>query len=282
MGKKLTISLGLVALLSLCALSALATSFGSFSVVRQVENANYVVRGRVGGNSVRMEPASRRPYTYWQFTVEESYSDAKLDGTIEMRQPGGEIGGIGYRVAGSAEFKEGEDVIVFLRDTEEDAKEVVGLQSGRYDIVRGPDGKETVKNGLGLFPLTANGEKLDPNAFRALVRRVNTKSLTDADHKVMVDVAGIHRHGGGHHDSLPAAPAPDSVERPESTDNPAPRSVAVDDNSAKPLDDSRAEADRQVASQSSPGWIGYLVGGLFVVCAILLFRMLTRKPSSGS
>ena len=85
--------------------SAFATTFGPISVVDQLQNAQYVVRGSIMGSAwVEPEPRLQRPYTYWRLTVREQNLGNSLPVSIVIRQPGGEIGEIGYHVAGSAEF----------------------------------------------------------------------------------------------------------------------------------------------------------------------------------
>jgi hypothetical protein len=243
-----------------------ATTFTSFPLVRQIEGAEYVVRGVVGAREMRLEPQSGRPYTYWNLAVTDAFSDAKLDGEIAIRQPGGEVGGMGYRVEGAADFQEGEDVIVLLRDTEESAKEVVGLVSGKVRVVRDEQGKERLENGLGAGLEFADGKPMDMESFRAFVQRVNTKDLTDADRSVMVDLTKA-RHS--------------SLER-EAHAPPPPGFKTIRGNESVPhqesLENIPSAADRQVASQSGSAWIGFLVASAFFVCAGLLYRLLTRKP----
>lgn len=177
-------------------LPAYATTFGPIAVVEQAREAQYVARGQISGEPwVTMEPQSRRPYTYWKLVVAEVPVGRALDPEIVIRQPGGEIGELGYHVAGAATFRGGEDVFVTLRDSPEGpgVKELTGLASGKYKVEM-LGGKEVVRNGLGLAVTNASGERLDSTKFRELLERVARKQVTEEDRNVFVNREPVHDH----------------------------------------------------------------------------------------
>lgn len=246
-----------------------ATSFTSFRVTDQIEEAHYVIRGRVGKMSVREEPTTARPYTYWEFSVIEAYSDDKLRGRIDIRQPGGEIDGIGYYVSATAKFQEGEDVVVMLRDTQEDAKEVVGLASGKYTVMKDDDGNEYLQNGLG-FPLKdASGNLIGPNQFGKLVDRVLSRDTTESDLNIRVNprahAGHLHQPDSGFPKFVQKEPSPAPAK-------PTPEPTVIVNNSdlssKKPIEAKGEITDRNPASEADINWIrviSIMVGFLLIV-----------------
>lgn len=257
-------------------MEASATSFGPFPITRQIDETQYIVRGRIGNTWVKLDEATKRPYTYWNLNIVESYSASKLDGQVAIRQPGGEVGNMGYRIPGSAEFQEGEDVVVMLREAGDGTKEVTGLMSGKYTVFKQSDGREALRNGLGIDIMDSEGKAMTPDAFHALVERVNSHSATDADRKLMVNPAfAVHREHGEQtvaNSSAPITAAAGSTA--------ADKNTPIDANfpAANALEKSASKTDRHIASQTESSWIGFFVGGMFLICAALMYRLLTRKP----
>ena len=187
---------GFFILLFVCA-AAHATTFGPIPVVQQAEHSQYFAKGTVvGAPWVEMEPRENRPYTYWRVRVQDQQIGEPLGETVVIRQPGGEIGDMGYNVAGAANFRAGEEVFVALRSTDQaaDVKEVVGLSSGKYRIEKGPNGELVVINGLGLPVTGGDGKWLSPEEFRKLLQRVAKNESTDADKNVFVNRTPTSQH----------------------------------------------------------------------------------------
>ncbi len=166
---------------------AFATSFGPINVVNQAQNAQYVVRGKIQGSSwVMEERQTRRPYTHWKLQILEQSKGENIGPEVMIRQPGGELGEYGYHVAGSAQFKEGEEVFVNLQDTDEpNIKEVVGLASGKYTVERS-GGKSQLRSGIGFIVQNNQGQPFSAEAFSAVVRRVEKQQETEEDKSIFV------------------------------------------------------------------------------------------------
>lgn len=174
---------------------AFCTTFGPIPVVDQLQNAQYVVRGSIVGSGwVEPEPRLQRPYTYWRLNISEQSLGEALPASISIRQPGGELGDIGYHVAGTAEFTPNEDIFVLLRDTDQagNIKEVIGLASGKYRVERAPNGKTIVKSGLGLPVTGDDGRVFTPEDFGSLARRVAKKETTPEDRNIFVNRRAVH------------------------------------------------------------------------------------------
>lgn len=174
---------------------AFATSFGPISVEDQARGTQYYVRARVATpGEPRMAPHVNQPYTYWRVQILEQPAGEIPASEIEVREPGGEIGDRGYHVAGTANFSQGEDVFLALKDTDEagDVKEVVGLASGKFRVEAGKDGKQIVVSGLGLPVTGSGGAMLTPAEFSSLLRRIRQGEATEADKQVYVNLSLIH------------------------------------------------------------------------------------------
>lgn len=187
---------GTILLFALAIAPARATTFGPISPVEQMRRSQYFVHGRITSPPwVEMERRVQRPFTHWKLRVSSQPVGESLGEEITIRQPGGEIGEMGYFVAGSAKFQEGEEVFVTVRDTEENGvKEVVGLASGKYSVVPGADGRPIVRSGLGITLRGPGGKPLSPKEFLELAERVARGQETEEDRKLMVNQRPVHDH----------------------------------------------------------------------------------------
>lgn len=168
-------------------LNSFATTFGPINVSDQIRKSQYFLRGKITeGPWAEMERQLGRPFTHWKIQITEQFSGNSLGASVILRQPGGEINGMGYRVAGSANFTVGEDVFVTVRETDEPGiKEVVGLASGKYRVSQ-KNGIETVENGIG-FPVQMGGKNLDANDFSRLARKISKGTENDEEKKIILN-----------------------------------------------------------------------------------------------
>jgi hypothetical protein len=186
-------------LLLLFPLLAFATTFGPISVVEQAQHSGYVVHGRVlGAPWMMMDPRVKRPYTYWKLAVlEQPIGLQALSGELNIREPGGEVGDMGYHVAGAASFTADEEVFVTLRDSDDPStKEIVGLASGKYTVEKDGNGNTKVTSGLGLTVNGNDGKPLSAAEFTALLQRVARHQETAADREIYVNKTPAHDHEG--------------------------------------------------------------------------------------
>lgn len=232
----------------------------------QAENSQYYVYGHVVSHSeTRMEPELLRPYTYWHVHVAEQLYGDSVGSEILVRQPGGEVGETGYRVAGTAEFAAGEEVFIALRDTNEGpgTKEVVGLASGKFRVDSGTDGKKIVVSGLGLPVTGGNGETFSPENFKELLRRVARKETTEADRNVFVTRNPTHE----------ASHEPKSENRTEQR-RPAPSAIPAETvratASTAPIDDNSVQKRAPSSEEPGTGSSAFL----WIVAAVLSLALL--------
>jgi len=106
-----------------------------------------VVRGRVVGSTPKMNAAAGRISTFTEVEVTEA-----IKGTpgkrLTVRQPGGEVGGIGQAVAGAARFAPGEEVVLFLQRATDDATvfHVLGMSAGKVRLEKKRDALRAVRD----------------------------------------------------------------------------------------------------------------------------------------
>ena len=124
-----------------------------------VSNAELVTTGRVVEKECMWGENGKLIYTYVAIAVDEY---VKGEGEVEVivRHLGGEVGGKGLIVGNMPSFREGEEVLVFLRGTGQvlllQAKqalplqvpvyEVSGLVQGKYEVFVNEMGEKLIKN----------------------------------------------------------------------------------------------------------------------------------------
>src|SRR6476469_2898411 len=129
---KFSLSMPLAALLFL-ATPALATTMLKQDLPELSKAADVVVRGRVTRVQSRWTDDHRRIVTDIDIAVSEAMKGSP-GGTVTIVQPGGVVGDIGQRVDGMAEFKEGEECVVFLERRGQKVFSVVGLSQGKLNV----------------------------------------------------------------------------------------------------------------------------------------------------
>ncbi len=182
--------------LLLSPLNSFATTFGPISLSDQIEAAPYILHGRIVGNSwVAENRENRRPFTHWKVQVIEQPKGENLGKEVIIRQPGGEIGDMGYHVAGTATFRPGEEIFVNIRDTEEpNIKEVLGMASGKYTVERSETGNSQLRSGLGFLLKNEEGVPYTTNTLLEYIARIKDGKATNGDKSVMV-TRGTSDHG---------------------------------------------------------------------------------------
>jgi hypothetical protein len=111
--------------------SAFATTVKKMELPELVSLSDSIVEGTVESVEARWEDKSI--YTYTSIRVDEGMKGAPRR-ALMVRQPGGKIGSLNVNAPGTPQFKQGDQVIVFLRDRRDGTFDVVGLGQGKYDI----------------------------------------------------------------------------------------------------------------------------------------------------
>ena len=116
---------------------AVATVVVAKSVEQMTGEAQAVVLARVEGSRSAWDAANQRIYTYTLLRRVESWSGEAPE-QLTVRTLGGEVDGIGMKVSGTPRFRQGEEIVVFVRRDPADTASfrVVGLSQGTYRVDR--------------------------------------------------------------------------------------------------------------------------------------------------
>lgn len=117
------------------------------------------------------DAAGMHIYTTYRFDVEE---DLKGTGnhTVEIIQPGGEVGDLGQWVAGTSHFRPQERVLLFLAQISFGGYRTVGMSQGVFDFQSEPQIELLVQrvDGLAYPDRSAPALRLERQAFLAKIR----------------------------------------------------------------------------------------------------------------
>ncbi len=143
----------LLALLLVAAAPALASTAVQLDVPALTASATDVVRGRVVSSAAAWTGDHRRIVTRVEVEVLETWKGAAA-GRLTVVQPGGEVDGIGQRVAGVAQLGTGDEVVLFLERTGPHHR-VVGLAQGVYRVETDAGARQAVPARLEGLDLVA-------------------------------------------------------------------------------------------------------------------------------
>ncbi len=148
-----------VGLSCLFAAVAQATVVVSQSIEEMARSAPLVVRGTVGQVQARWGE-DRRIWTYAEIRVEESLKGT-APAVLLVRQPGGVIGDIGMRVFGAAQFKTGEQVLLFLESPPDEPNvfHPMGLSAGKVSFEKSKVGEVRAVRDLRGLAFYERGEE---------------------------------------------------------------------------------------------------------------------------
>ena len=133
---------GMVALgVLLAAGAAHASTMVAMSVEELAQRSDRVVTGRVVALEPRASEDGKRISTVVTLQVEEVWKGAPAQ-EVRILALGGTLEGISQVVTGAASFREGEEVVVFLRRlrSAEPLSEVVGMAQGKLSVERDDEG----------------------------------------------------------------------------------------------------------------------------------------------
>ena len=132
-----------------------ASSASSASVLRALaleelcQRADRIVLGRVDKLESRWTPDKTAIFTEVTITVERSYKGGVGPGeTMIVRKEGGSVAGIGMRVFGAADFRVGEEAILFTEPRGK-ARFVSGMTQGKLSLLRTDEGEDLVSSDAG-------------------------------------------------------------------------------------------------------------------------------------
>lgn len=167
-----------IALTFILTTPANATQIPYRSVESMGSDAPFVVRGEVSGVRTFWNDTHSRILTEVSVQVSERYKGAPPR-EVRIVQMGGVLDGVRMTVAGSLEWKSGEDVVLFLEDSLPGRYRVAGFTQGKFEVQRDPrTGEEFVMQAsLGDVELVGAARGLAPR--RLALRELITEALPE-------------------------------------------------------------------------------------------------------
>jgi len=168
-------------------LSALSSFIASATTIRletldqMAKRVPLIVRGRVARQFSGWDDQKRRIWTWTELLVSDPIK-GKAPAVVLVKQPGGEADGIGQAVAGVAQFREGDDCVVFLERAPDEpgAFMVTGMAAGKITITDVGGKLTAVRDTSGLAFASPAKKKIEivqtpeflgaPDAFIARLR----------------------------------------------------------------------------------------------------------------
>jgi hypothetical protein len=119
---------------------AFATTLVALDVPQMSRAAHTIVQGKVQRVEAKMSADGSRITTHVWVEVAESLKGQGAS-TVEIVQPGGEVGDVGQKVSGTVHLKVGDEVVGFLERRGPERFMFVGMAQGCYRVERSSDGK---------------------------------------------------------------------------------------------------------------------------------------------
>lgn len=150
------------ALLALFSFTASATIVVYETLDEMARRVPVIVRGRVARSVAGWDDAKHRIWTWTEVVVSDRIK-GKAPAVVLVKQPGGEVDGIGQAVAGTATFREGEDCVLFLEPSPDEvtAFQPTGLAAGKVTIADWQGQPAALRNTDGLSFAAPSGKKVE-------------------------------------------------------------------------------------------------------------------------
>jgi hypothetical protein len=136
----------LIATLSVC-VAATATTVPRMNVKDLARSAGIVVHGRVVRHWLAWDTTHTFIWTHYAVQVEDRIKGEAADTTV-ISEPGGVLDGIGMKVEGVPEYRDGEEVVVFLHRTPIGYWRSYGLMQGKFTVIQDAGGQKRVRANL--------------------------------------------------------------------------------------------------------------------------------------
>jgi len=154
------VSLALTAVMALAPVTAQATIERSMAFDDKVENASAIVLGRVVAQESHWDAAHKWVLTYSTFRVEKTLKGQEAQ-EVTIVTPGGTVGTVAQEVIGAPKFRQGDDHLVFVRDSKA-GPTVLYLEQGAYRVENNDRGERMVN------PLVTNAVLIDTQSGTAV------------------------------------------------------------------------------------------------------------------
>lgn len=170
-------ALGFAALLALAPLTAQATIARAMKFEDKVENAATIIVGECVSQQSRWDEAKKWILTYSTFRIESTLKGQPAQ-EITLVTPGGQVGTVAQEVIGVPQFRQGEQNVVFVRNTQS-GPTVLYLDQGNYRVTKDERGDRIVTPAVSssVFVDTGRGIAVTPEQPRTL--REFERAVTD-------------------------------------------------------------------------------------------------------
>lgn len=164
----MTRNLGFAALLLLLPVSASATITQAIDFEDKVEHAASIVVGKCVAQESRWDTAKNWILTYSTFSVEKTLKGQPAQ-QITIVTPGGTVGNLTQNVVGVPKFREGEENVVFVRNSQA-GPTVLYLEQGNYKVRKDDRGDRVVEPAVSAAVMvdTGRGTAVQPEGRRTL------------------------------------------------------------------------------------------------------------------
>jgi hypothetical protein len=164
---------GLLAVASLWATIAGATSVPSLSFEELIDRSEFVVTGRIAGSWTGWDSEHKYIWTHYELTVSATHKGSAASMLI-FGEPGGVVGIEGLAIAGAVGYQTGERVLVFLERMPNGYLRTTGWSQGKYDVdAAGRLHPESTLGGVELVNLPGKPAAATP------LRTLNGMSVAD-------------------------------------------------------------------------------------------------------
>src|SRR5438552_3276718 len=128
--------------LLLAAPAAHAAIAAAASFDQKVDNAAAIILGKCVRTESKFDPSGRWILTYSTFAVEKAFKGAAA-GEVTLVTPGGSVGGVHQSTVGITAFREGDEHVVFVKNTRL-GPTVLYFDQGTYDVTTDGRGERVV------------------------------------------------------------------------------------------------------------------------------------------
>jgi hypothetical protein len=179
----LTALFALVALAAVPAAHAAVAQAATFD--EKVDNAAAIIMGKCVKTEARFDPTGRWIVTYATFNVEDSIKGSAA-GQLTIVTPGGSVNGIHQETIGVPIFREGDEHVVFLRNTRLGPSPLY-YDQGTYNVADGEHGEKVI------VPMPSNVMHIDTQRAMAVAPADEPKTLDAFKHAVADSMKGSAR-----------------------------------------------------------------------------------------
>jgi hypothetical protein len=131
------------AALAFAPLTASATVTQAIPFDQKVEKAESIVLGKVVSQESRWDDQKKWILTYSTFEIEKTFKGMPAQ-RVTLVTPGGTVGNIAQNVVGVPRFRNGDESVVFVRNTKS-GPTVLYLEQGAYRVVKDGRGDRIVR-----------------------------------------------------------------------------------------------------------------------------------------